>query len=111
MPGVLGRSAREPNAPTIRGNESRSRVRDASRRFSVTRAIPCMRDKNDLSTFDLFSDEPASLLCAAALDSGHPEKAPPLSDAERARRYRARKKARLAALRAQGELAGITPRP
>lgn len=70
-----------------------------------------MRDKNDQVTFDLFSDEPASLLCFAAPDSGYPEKATPLSDAERARRYRARKKARLAALRAQGKLAGMEPRP
>jgi hypothetical protein len=69
-----------------------------------------MRDTHDQVTFDLFSNELASLPDAAEPQFCHPTKVPPLSDAERARRYRARKKAYLAALRAQGQLAGLDDR-
>lgn len=57
-----------------------------------------MQDAHDHFTFDL-------LLCEAGQPSpsmpklGRPKKPEALSDAERARRYRARKKARLAELR------------
>lgn len=67
---------------------------------TVTRAIPCMRDKHDCVTFDLLLDEAAPATPRATKPSlGRPKKADALSDAERARRYRARKKARLAELR------------
>jgi hypothetical protein len=69
-----------------------------------------MRDTHDQVTFALFSDELAPLPSATEVQSCHPTKAPPLSDAERARRYRARKKAYLAALQAQGQLAGLDDR-
>lgn len=57
-----------------------------------------MQDAHDHITFDLFFDEAAPLSpCTTKL--GRPTKPDALSDAERARRYRARKKARLADLR------------
>ena len=60
-----------------------------------------MRDKHDHSTIDLLLlDVTApSPTCAAKPALGRPRKADALSDAERARRYRARKKSRLADLR------------
>lgn len=66
-----------------------------------------MRDKHDQVTFELFSNEQAPLLGTAELLSSSLIKEPPLSGAERARRYRARKKAYLAFLQAQGKLAGL----
>lgn len=59
-----------------------------------------MQDKHDHVTFDLLLDVAApKLSCAAKPALGRPRKPDALSDAERARRYRARKKARLAELR------------
>jgi len=59
-----------------------------------------MRDKHDHVTLDLLLDVPAPQpSCATKPTLGRPRKPDALSDAERARRYRARKKARLADLR------------
>jgi hypothetical protein len=59
-----------------------------------------MRDKHDHVTLDLLEDE-ADLQppCVTKPALGRPRKPDALSDAERARRYRERKKARLADLR------------
>lgn len=69
-----------------------------------------MRDKHDQVTFELFSYEQAPLQAATEFQSSHLIKVPPLSNAERARRYRARKKAHLVFLEAQGQLAGLDER-
>lgn len=54
-----------------------------------------MRDKHDHVTLDLLSDEAAPQLPSPPVPKiGRPRKQDALSDAERARRYRARKKAR-----------------
>ena len=66
-----------------------------------------MRDKHDQVTFELFSNEQAPLLGATEVLPSNLIKEPPLSDVERARRYRARKKAYLAFLKAQGQLTGL----
>ena len=59
-----------------------------------------MQDKYDLVTLNLFLDETAlQSTCAAKPTVGRPRNPNALSDAERARSYRARKKARLADLR------------
>lgn len=59
-----------------------------------------MRDKHDHVTFELLLDEAApQLSCERKRTLGRPIKPDALSDAERARRYRARKRARLAELR------------
>lgn len=62
-----------------------------------------MRDKHDHVTLELLLEHAAvpTLPCAAPAKRkpGRPRKLDALSDAERARRYRARKKARLAELR------------
>lgn len=59
-----------------------------------------MQDAHDHFTLDLFLEEAAPLPpCTDKQKLGRPKKANALSDAERARRYRARKKARLAELR------------
>lgn len=60
-----------------------------------------MRDKHDHVTLDLLLAVEAAptLVCQAKRKPGRPTKPDALSDAERARRYRARKKARLAELR------------
>ncbi|MBG6222139.1 hypothetical protein H4V96_000058 [Janthinobacterium sp. CG_23.4] len=64
------------------------------------RAIPYMRDKYDHLTMYLFTDEALPQMPSApAPKLGRPRKADALSDAERAQRYRARKKARLAELK------------
>lgn len=66
----------------------------------VTRSILNMRDKHDHVTLNLLSDEAAPQLPSAPVPKiGRPRKEDALSDAERARRYRARKKARLAELK------------
>jgi hypothetical protein len=63
----------------------------------MTRAIQDMRDKHDHVTLDLLLGEAVPQLPSApAPKLGRPRKDDALSDAERARRYRARKKARLA---------------
>lgn len=65
----------------------------------MTRAIQGMRDKYDHVTLDLLPDEAAPQLPSAPSPKvGRPRKPDALSDAERARRYRAKKKARLAEL-------------
>lgn len=59
-----------------------------------------MRDKYDYITLDLLSDKAVPQLPSAPVPKiGRPRKEDALSDAERARRYRARKKARLAELK------------
>jgi len=59
-----------------------------------------MRDKHDHVTLTLLSDEAFPQLPSAPVPKiGRPRKEDALSDAERARRYRARKKARLAELK------------
>lgn len=59
-----------------------------------------MRDKHDHVTLNLLSDEAVPQLPSAPVPKiGRPRKEDALSDAERARRYRARKKARLAELK------------
>lgn len=59
-----------------------------------------MRDKYDHVTLNLLSDEAVPQLPSAPVPKiGRPRKPDALSDAERAQRYRARKKARLAELR------------
>lgn len=59
-----------------------------------------MRDKHDHVTLNLLSDEAVPQLPSAPIPKiGRPRKEDALSDAERARRYRARKKARLAELK------------
>lgn len=59
-----------------------------------------MRDKHDHVTLDLLLDVTAPTpSCAAKPTLGRPKTPDALSDAERARRYLARKKARLADLR------------
>lgn len=68
-----------------------------------------MRDKYDHVTLDLFLDETAlTTPCPDKRKLGRPKKADALSDAERARRYRARKKARLAELRDERKLLSST---
>lgn len=57
-----------------------------------------MRDKNDTVTLSLPLDEVAPQPTTKP-KLGRPKKSDALNDAERARRYRARKKARLAELR------------
>lgn len=59
-----------------------------------------MRDKYDHVTLDLLSDEAVPQPpIAPAPKIGRPRKEDALSDAERARRYRAKRKARLAELK------------
>lgn len=60
-----------------------------------------MRDKHDHVTLDLLLAVEAAPtpVCQARRRPGRPTKPDALSDAERARRYRAREKARLADLR------------
>ena len=60
-----------------------------------------MRDKHDHVTLDLLPEHAAApmLPCPAKRPPGRPKKPDALSAAERARRYRARKRARLAELR------------
>lgn len=59
-----------------------------------------MRDKHDHVTLNLLPGEAVPQLPSAPVPKiGRPRKDDALSDAERARRYRARKKARLAELR------------
>lgn len=67
----------------------------------MTRAIPGMRDKHDHVTLGLLLEPAAApvLPCPAKCKPGRPREPDALSDAERARRYRARKKTRLAELR------------
>ena len=67
---------------------------------TVTRAIPYMRNKYDPVTLYLLTDEALPPMPSApVLKAGRPRKADALSDAERARLYRARKKARFAELK------------
>lgn len=64
------------------------------------RSILDMRDKYDHVTLDLLSDEVVPQLHSAPVPKiGRPQKEDALSDAERARRYRAKRKARLAELK------------
>lgn len=65
----------------------------------MTLAILDMRDKYDHVTLDLLSEAALQLPSAPAPQIGRPCKQDALSDAERARRYRAKKKARLAELK------------
>jgi hypothetical protein len=66
----------------------------------VTRSILNMRDKHDHVTLNLLSDGAVLQLPSAPVPKiGRPRKEDALSDAECARRYRARKKARLAELK------------
>ena len=65
----------------------------------MTLAILDMRDKYDHVTLDLLSEAAPQLPSAPAHKIGRPRKENALSDAERARRYRAKKKARLAELK------------
>lgn len=59
-----------------------------------------MKDEHDHFTMDLLADKPLRQAPSApAAKIGRPRKDDALSDAERARRYRARKKARLAELK------------
>jgi hypothetical protein len=59
-----------------------------------------MKDEYDHFTMDLLTDEPLPQLPSApGAKVGRPRKEDALSDAERARRYRAGKKARLAELK------------
>ena len=68
-------------------------------------AIPGMGDKYDHVTLDLLLDEAAPQLHSAlAPKIGRPQKTDALSDAECARRYCARKKARLAELKDESRL-------
>lgn len=68
-----------------------------ARTCTVTRAIQSMQDAHDHFTRDLLLDG-AGQPSPSTPKLGRPKKANALSDAERARRYRARKKARLADL-------------
>lgn len=66
----------------------------------MTLPILGMRDKHDPFTLDLFHGEAAPHLSNAPTPKiGRPRKPDALSDAERARRYRAQKKARQAELK------------
>jgi hypothetical protein len=58
-----------------------------------------MRDKYDYVTLDLLSEAAPQLPSAQVPKIGRPRNENALSDAERARRYRAKKKARLAELK------------
>ena len=62
-----------------------------------------MQDKYDRVTLDLFPETGtvAHPACAPTVKAGRPKKEGALSAAERARRYRARKKARTAERRAE----------
>lgn len=68
---------------------------------SRIRAIPCM---NHINTHLLPDEHPTTSEPAAVRKRGRPSKPDALSGAERARRYRANKKARLAAMQEAAKL-------